>query len=164
MTQRTRISQLFLRLFVTFLSFEAGAGLYETRVLIPLWSASPPETVRNWDSTLTSRSRQRFWKLIHPALILSAVATLATGWQTPRKHRRWLLVSTVFSLIVEVASLTYFVPTLVKLLIERGEGLTDEEISTKTKTWVKLNGIRAVLGTAGFLAALRALSTPPSGD
>ncbi len=55
MTQRTRISQLFLRLFVTFLSFEAGAGLYETRVLIPLWSASPPETVRNWDSTLTSR-------------------------------------------------------------------------------------------------------------
>lgn len=79
MSRRTRISQLFLRLFVTFLSFEAGAGLYETRVLIPLWSASPPETVRNWDSTLTSRSRQRFWKLIHPALILSAVATLATG-------------------------------------------------------------------------------------
>jgi len=101
-------------LFVTFLSFEAGAGLYETRVLIPLWSASPPETVRSWDSNLTSRSRQRFWKLIHPALILSAVATLATGWQTPRKHRRWLLVSTIFSLIVEVASLTYFVPTLVK--------------------------------------------------
>lgn len=32
MTRRTRISQLFLRLFVTFLSFEAGAGLYETRV------------------------------------------------------------------------------------------------------------------------------------
>lgn len=73
-------------------------------------------------------------------------------------------MSTIFSLIVEVASLTYFVPILVKLLVERGEGLTDEEISTKTKTWVKLNGIRAVLGTAGFLAALRALSTPPSGD
>lgn len=162
MTLRTKISQLFLRLFVTFLSFEAGAGLYETRVLIPLWSASPPETIRSWDSTLTTRSRERFWKLIHPALIFSAVATLATGWETPWKHRRWLLASTLASLIVEVASLTYFVPTLVKLLVERGEELSDEEISKKVNTWVKLNGARAALGTAGFLAALRALSTPPS--
>lgn len=164
MTRRTKISQLFLKLFVTFLSFEAGAGLYETRVLIPLWSASPPETVRGWDSTLTVRSRERFWKLIHPALIFSAVATLTAGWETPWRHRRWLLASTLASLIVEVASLAYFVPTLVKLLVQRGEGFSDEEISKKVNTWVKLNGARAALGTAGFLAALQALSTPPSTD
>lgn len=64
----TRISQAFLRLFLTFLSLEADAGLYETRVLVPLWSASPPETVRGWDAPLTVRSRKRFWKLLHPAL------------------------------------------------------------------------------------------------
>lgn len=164
MTRRTRISRFFLWLFVTFLSLEAGAGLYETRVLIPLWSASPPETVRGWDSTLTVGSRERFWKLLHPALIFSAVATLVAGWGTPREHRRWLLASTMASLIVEVASLAYFVPTLVELLVERGEGLGDEEVSKKADTWVKLNGARAALGTAGFLAALRALSTPPSTD
>lgn len=54
--------------------------------------------------------------------------------------------------------------TLVELLVERGDGLGDEEISKKANTWVKLNGVRAALGTAGFLAALRALSTPPSTD
>lgn len=162
MTRRTKISQVFLRLFITFLSFEAGAGLYETRVLIPLWSSSPPETIRNWNSTLTIRSRERFWKLIHPALILSAVVTLAAGWKTPPKHRKWLLMSTLASLLVEVASLAYFVPTLVKLLVDRGQGFSDEEIMTKANTWVKLNGVRAAVGTAGFLAALRALSTPPS--
>lgn len=42
--------------------------------------------------------------------------------------------------------------------------LGDEEVSKKADTWVKLNGARAALGTAGFLAALRALSTPPSTD
>ncbi len=85
----------------------------------------------------TVRSRERFWKLIHPALILSAVATLATGWERPWKHRKWLLMSVLASVIVVVASLTYFVPSLV----ERGEGLSDEEISNKANAGLSSTGL-----------------------
>ena len=95
--------------------------------MIPLWSALPPETIRNWNPTLTISSRNRFWRLIHPALIVAAMMALVAWWQTLWKHRRWLLGSRLTSLLVEGATVTYYVPTLVTLLVEHGQDLSAEE-------------------------------------
>ena len=48
MLLRLRLAQITLWCFVIFLSIEVGAGLYETRVIVPRWSASPPHSVWEW--------------------------------------------------------------------------------------------------------------------
>jgi hypothetical protein len=45
MPRQFSVSQLFLWLFIIVLGIEIGAGLYETLVVLPLWTASPPESV-----------------------------------------------------------------------------------------------------------------------
>lgn len=39
------IAQIFLRLFVIVLGIESGDGLYETLVVIPLWSLTPSDSL-----------------------------------------------------------------------------------------------------------------------
>jgi hypothetical protein len=45
MTRQFSISQIFLWLFVIALGIEIGAGLYETLVVLPLWTSAPPASV-----------------------------------------------------------------------------------------------------------------------
>lgn len=162
MQQSSQVEHSLLVAFVSLLGLEAGAGVYETSVLVPRWSGSPPESLRAWDSTLTEDSRDRFWKLIHPALTATALGVLVSGWKTPWSHRRWVVASTTGSLAVEAASLGYFVPTLVNLLVNDGSSLSAAEQRQQVRRWVSLNRGRAAVGSAALLCALQALRTLPT--
>ena len=167
MTKQFSIAQIFLWLFVIALGIELGGGLYETLVVMPLWSAAPPDSVTAYyqhnvaNPQFTLNAGGRFWMFFTPLVGLTAIAALLSGLKTPAEHRRWRIVGTVLALIVVVATFAWFVPNIIKLMSKDVLTMSADEIASVTNWWVRLNWVRAVLYAAGWLAALKALSIPP---
>jgi hypothetical protein len=161
------IAQLFLWLFVIVLGVEIGAGLYETLVVMPLWSLSPPDSVVAYHQhnvaypQLALNAGGRFWMFNTPLLGLMAIAALISGLKTRPEHRKWRVAATVLALIVVVFTFAWFVPKIM-ILGQGGAGLNAEQIISLTNWWVRLNWVRVVLYSAGWLAGLRAMTIPSS--
>src|ERR1041385_8285259 len=117
--------QIFLWLYLLLFSVQLGAGLYETLVIVPVWSASPPESVWGWNALreanpqLAIDSGRRFWIYVTPAVGLLSGAALLTGWWTRPDHRAWLMAATPTAFGMVVITFVYFVPTLIELMKAR---------------------------------------------
>ena len=57
-------------------------------------------------------------------------------------------------------TLFYFRPTLVRLFLSHGGGLSNEAIASTVHRWVALSQLRIVISLIAWCAALRALSLP----
>jgi H+/Cl- antiporter ClcA len=60
-------TEILLWLFVINLGIVSGAGLYEARIVVPLWARAPPESLRSPDSG------RKFWAFVStiPLTLLS---------------------------------------------------------------------------------------------
>ena len=165
MGRRDVLASACLWLFVTLLAVQLGAGAYETRVVVPLWSGSPPESVWGWneDARYAIRPFERFWIFATPALAASAAAALALGWRSRPAHRRWLVAACALTFALVITTYAYFVPAHHELLARRASGLTADEITSKVNRWLTLHALRAPFYLAAWLMALRALSVAPRG-
>jgi hypothetical protein len=167
-TPRQLAAELCLWLFVITLSLQMGAGLYELRVVTPLWADAPPASVRewNWDALRSIEPRARFWRYCTAAVGLTALGALISGWMAGGRRRAWLFGSTVMALALIAATYLYFAPALAQLLDARGAGLGDEEIKRRVSVWLWLSRARAAAYIAAWLAALWAFraSAPPPED
>lgn len=166
MSGRALVARLCLWLFVTLLGVQIGAGAYETRVVVPLWSGSPPESVLGWnaDARYALRPFERFWIFATPALAASAVAAvLAARRSRAPAHRRWLVASCALTLALVAATYLYFVPAHHELLARRAAGLSGAEITARVNRWLTLHALRAPFYLAAWLMALRALTLAPRG-
>lgn len=164
MAKRMNVAQVFLWLFVIMLGIEIGAGLYEARVIVPLWSHAPPESVWAWNALrqanpqFAANAGNRFWIFTTPAVGLLALIALISGLRTRREHRRWLMAATIPAFFIVAATFIYFVPTLIELMTARADGSNAAQIASKANMWVMLNWVRAVIYLAAWLCGLRALT------
>ncbi|HVE58045.1 MAG TPA: DUF1772 domain-containing protein [Pyrinomonadaceae bacterium] len=167
MKQQFSIAQILLWLFVITLGITLGGGLYETLVTMPLWSASPPDSVIDYyrhnsaNPQFALNQGGRFWIYFTPLLGLLSIATLLSGFKTRPEHRRWRIAGTVFALTVVVVTFAWFIPNIIKLMSEAVLAMNTDELTNLTDNWVRLNWARAFLYSAAWIAALRALSIPP---
>ena len=159
MAQRPLIAKALLWLFIITFSLYMGAGLYEMRVVAPLWSAAPPGSIREWNSELRYKilPRERFWRFGTPALGLAAAGALISGWWIGTGRRKWLLGATIPVMLMIAATYLYFAPTLAEMLDAKNATLGDEEIIQRVNRWLWLSRLRAVVYVAAWLAGLRAL-------
>ncbi len=164
MTRQFSIAQVFLWLFVIVLGITLGGGLYETLVVMPVWSAAPPDSVIAYYQHNVDNPRfildqgGRFWIFLTPLLGLLAIVTLLSGLRTPPEHRKWRIIGTTLTLIVIVFTFAWFVPNIIKLMSKSVTTMSPDEITGLTNWWVRLNWLRAIVYFAGWLAALRALT------
>jgi hypothetical protein len=167
MTGKLSIAQILLWLFVIALGIELGGGLYETLVVMPLWSAAPPDSVLEYyrhnaaNPQLALNAGGRFWMFATPLVGLTAIAALLSGLKTRAEHRKWRIAGTILALIVVISTFAWFVPNIIKLLGESVTRMSADEITGVTNWWVRLNWVRAFVYAVGWLAALRALSISP---
>lgn len=68
--------------------------------------------------------------------------------------RHWWLGAAVISLVERIGTFAYFIPTALKLM--RTENNPDS--AAAASQWMRLNLLRAALGLAAWLAALKSLS------
>jgi hypothetical protein len=148
------LSDIVLWLFVINLGIVCGAGLYEARVVVPLWASAPPESLRSPDSG------RRFWAFtttIPLTLLTLASLFMAWGGQQPL-HRYWLFAAVV-TLVDRAATFSYFIPTMLRL--QRASGMSPSDVRAKFSQWTRANYARNALTLIAWLAALKALSLLP---
>jgi hypothetical protein len=166
MPLRLRFAQIALWGFVIFFSIEIGARLYEARVIVPRWSASPPESVWEWADLRATNAQvaidpgARFWTYVTPATGLFALLALALSFVTQGAHRKWRVTGTTLALVVVTASFIYFAPTIILLIGPNSHNIDGGRVKTLANQWVTWNYVRVAIGVAGWLAALRAFSLP----
>ena len=157
---RKFVAEVSVWLFVVALSLQMGAGLYEMRVVTPLWSAAPPASVRAWnaDGARAIEPRAKFWLYCTPAVGLTAALALVAGLTKGGRERRWLVASSATAVVLVLATYLYFAPALAVLLERRGAGLSDREVVEREGGWLWLGRVRAAAYVLAWLAALKALS------
>ena len=148
---RRYIPRVLLWLFVINLGIAFGAGLYESRVVVPQWEDIPPQA---WPNT-----GLEFWVYVTTVpLTLLTLANLVAAWLEHGPRRRWWLAAVAISLVERIATFSYFIPTMIWLM--GTADLSQAEVEAVLSQWLLLDYGRHVLTLAGWLAALKALSLP----
>src|SRR5690606_20419087 len=105
--------EIVLWLFVINLGIAFGAGIYEARVVVPQWANIPP---REWPNTGVM-----FWVYVTTVpLTLLTIASLIAAWTTQGPMRPWYLAAVFIVIVERIATFSYFIPTLVKLMGTEG--------------------------------------------
>lgn len=150
------ISQLAAAAIV--LAISAGGNLFPAVVIDPVWSGSPPESVRTF-ATGPFVARVRLFR-VNPFLPVGMVCLLASPfltWPMPAM-RRWLLVAAASYLVVLLATFLYFWPINNKPgLMSAGGTVDSATVISLTRQWILADRFRYVLRVAAFVCVLRAM-------
>lgn len=148
---RKYIPTILLWLFVINLGVAFGAGIYESRVVIPGWENTSPQT---WPNT-----GLEFWVYVTTVpLTLLTLANLVAAWRDQGLRRYWWLSAAAIILVERIMTFSYFIPTIVWLM-ENGT-LSQAEVTAILSQWILLDYGRHVLTLVGWVAALKAFSLP----
>jgi hypothetical protein len=135
-----------------------GAGLYEAKMVLPLWfnkSAGSNYTV-NFGSMRAIDSGRRFWGFITTGpLTMLMIINLVLAFQSRAPLHDWWVAATAILLIERLATFIFFIPTAIKL--QKGESLPPVKMSTLVTWWVRVNYVRNAFTFAALLVFIKAL-------
>ena len=160
MQPAARVARLTLWLFVIALGLDLGAGVYEARIVVPLWASGAPETLAAGSpfARVAIDAGMRFWAFVTPAAGALALAALVFGLRAPRPQRTFQAIAAIMELCVVAATVLYFRPTLVRLFMSHGEGLSRAETLSTVRLWVALGWVRIAVTFAAWCTALAGLA------
>ena len=102
-----------LWLLVVAVGIEIGAGIYEARVLVPLWAGAPPDSLLAYNvQELRPAPGQQFWIVSTPLVGLLGLANLVAAWRSRMSKRAWWVAGAGGVVGIVVLTFIYFVPTL----------------------------------------------------
>ena len=161
---RSILTSLTIWVFVVWSCVVLGGSLYEAIAVWPLVASDPPRSLAATNQALAvpGRAGMFFWSWATPGLGLVALAALLTSFGTPRPNMTWRIASTVLLLIAVAATLLYFRPTIISLVVEHGGGRPDDEIAAQMRRWVVLNWVRITTLAVSVGMGVRALLLPKS--
>jgi hypothetical protein len=154
------MARITLWLFVISLGLDLGAGVYEARIVVPLWAGGIPETLAagNPYGQVAINAGIHFWAYTTSAVALCAILALIFGFSTPARQRAWRTTAAVLELGAVAMTLLYFRPTLVRLFMGHGGGLAGAVIASTVSRWVMWSRVRIAVSAAAWCAALQALT------
>lgn len=153
------MTEVVLWLFVINLGISFGAGLYESRVVVPQWLTRSSGSTFHWNAEAAQNANVglRFWVYVTTVpLTLLTLASLIFAWSAPETIRNWWLISIGAIFIDRAMTFLYFIPTMIKLM--RDGAFEQSDAVAKARQWVSLGYIRQCATLVAWLAALMALS------
>lgn len=154
------MTHLSLLLFVIALGIDLGAGIYEARIVVPLWANSVPESLAagNPYRRVAIDAGMRFWAYVTTAVAFFALLALVFGLRAPAAHRAWRTFAAVAELAVVAGTLLYFRPTLIRLFMGHGDGMSPHALTSTVRRWVMWSRVRIAVSFIAWCAALSALA------
>jgi hypothetical protein len=151
------LGRILLWFLVLDLGIAFGAGLYEHRIVLPLWiDASGPDGAARFAAAAAraADSGLRFWAYVTTGpLTLLTLANLAAASRYRGRARQAWLAAGAAALAERVLTFTYFIPTMIALM--------DEDAGSSSAgtffQWMQWNHLRHALVLAAWLLALKAL-------
>lgn len=161
MTLRKKLLTFFLWWAVIGFSLWVGGTLFNMTVIVPIWSESPPESVRHFfgDTSFVKHIYNFFgppWMAIRT---LPIVVALFLGWSS-KLHRRYLLITTIIFIVSVVSTLVYVYPINAILWFKAGGDRTAEEIKIMVDKWIFADRLRFAVMLIGYFFLLKAFRLP----
>ena len=140
------------------LGIQTGAGIYETRVIVPLWGSSPPASLTAFHALpIKPDSGRRLWMILTPITTLISLLNLVLALMSHDSMRGWWIVASAASVVVMSVTFAYFVPAL--FFFMRVAAQPTPEVGPRVRRWVAFNYVRALILIAAWIAALVAFSS-----
>jgi hypothetical protein len=139
------LSRAELWLFITTLTYFLmnGAQIFETTVIVPRWSAAPPESFQLFKGKY-GLDLKTFWIVIHSIHELTFIAAIIFCWKLD-PVRNWLLILFAIHFAVRVWTIVYFAPNIISFQkVANGESVVTDLVS-KVNMWRVLNYVRVGL-------------------
>ena len=138
-----------------------GGTWFHMVVVVPLWSATPPDSVRAFfNGTEFNRTVWNFfgppWMVVRNLPLLLA---LIVAWPL-RKHRRLLLVAAGCMAFTVIYTLAYIYPINSVLMVQAGGSGSADEIRAMVRQWIFADRLRYVIGIIGVVTLLRVFALP----
>ncbi|HZY82575.1 MAG TPA: transposase [Cyclobacteriaceae bacterium] len=122
-----------------------GAGIFETAVIIPKWTASPPDSLQIFKGEY-GIDLKIFWIVMHSVHEITFIVAIVFCWQI-EGVREMLLVLFGVHFAVRVWTLAYFAPSVMEFQKIANTGETVPGLIERTMRWKNLNYVR----TAAFI-------------
>lgn len=154
------MGDLIFLLFVLALGIDLGAGLYETRIVVPLWSRVDPAEMspENPYVRIAIAAGTTFWSVVTPVVGILSLASLGFALTSAPPHRTLRILSTIAELCVIATTLAYFIPTLKGLFLQRRPDRAPESTRATVQRWVRLSYLRVALSIVAWCVGLVALA------
>ena len=149
---------IFLVLFILFIQFGMGGGLYESLVIYPRWKKDvrPDNLAQKLRDSGQMTASRRFWPFVSPALSLLSIINIVLAWKnTGPAHTIWLTASLII-FINRIITFSYFIPTMLRKF-EHPEKMEAAQLSKAVQVWTSLSPIRILIELSAWGLALWAL-------
>lgn len=159
MTVHEIIAQILLYITILLVAISVGGNVYEILVLDPLWSASPPESVRSFfQGTPWAKAMQKFWlsKLAKYSLFF-LIGAVGVGWWMPAR-RLWLVLALVSTGATYALTLSYIFRRKIALFAKAGRDMSPQAIVRMTRQFLVADRVRLLCKIATVVFLIRALS------
>jgi hypothetical protein len=141
------------------LGIALGAGLYESRIVVPQWLIARPGSPDRWNAAAAHEADVglRFWVFVTTMpLTLLFTASVAAVWWTPPPVRFWWLAACAVVFVERVMTFAYFIPTMITLM--REGALPESAATAKAAQWATLGYARHAATLVAWLAVMRAIA------
>lgn len=132
-----------------------GGGFYESLVLLPQWSKSPPASLAIMQPG-TGVPPQRFWIPVHIAITIFAIAALAGAW-SELAVRTPLLIGLGSYVVMRAWSGFYFIPEALAFQRVPRDSAPTPELTARVQRWGFWTWFREPLDVISFVSFLLAL-------
>jgi hypothetical protein len=132
-------------LFITTVTYFLmnGAQIFETAVIVPKWTASPPESLQLFKGKY-GLDFKAFWIVLHSIHEITFILAIIFCWHLDF-IRNWLLGLFAIHFAVRVWTLIYFAPGIIEFQKIANAGGRNNELLERTSRWKNLNYLRVGL-------------------
>lgn len=129
-----------------------GAGLFETLVLVPAWTAAPPASLHFFRGPY-GLDLKAFWIGMHSVHEIIFILSIVFNWGI-RRRRYALLALFGIHMAIRVWTVMYFAPAIMWFQEIPESGAVDAALQAKAAMWRNLNLLRTGLFVAVNLALI----------
>lgn len=151
-------TQILLALFSINLAIVFGAGLYETRIVLPLWFTRSEQGKYkvNFDNMRAIDTGRKFWGFVSTGpLTLLTIANLVFALGSEPPVYTWWLGAALLVFLERLGTFIFFIPTAIKL--QKAEALPADKVSVMVENWIRLNYIRNAITFIALLLSAKAI-------
>jgi hypothetical protein len=129
-----------------------GAQIFETALIVPSWTASPPESLGMFQGKHRLDFKV-FWIVFHSVHEITFILALVFCWKIPGV-RNWLLGLLIAHIAVRVWTIMYFAPAIIAFQHMPQAPSVDPDLVAKAARWRNLNYLRVAIFMAVNVALL----------